>query len=66
MGFSCGARLSVFLYTRQEGKKGGEEDVRLEVKQGAHPDPLERFTCTRHMGYVAHKGVVSPAHVHIH
>ena len=35
--------------------------LRLEVKQGAHPDPLEGIGGGDHVGYVAHKWVVCPA-----
>jgi hypothetical protein len=36
-------------------------DLRFEVKQGVHPDPLEGFGGAVHVGYEAHKGVVCPA-----
>ena len=44
----------------------GRGNLRLEVKQGAHPEPLDGIAGAVHVGYIAHKGIVCPAYVHVH
>lgn len=48
------------------GRRRNTTNLRLEVKQGAHPNPLEGIAGADHVGDVAHKGVVCPEYVHVH
>ena len=54
------------LLCANRGGGEGDVDVRLKGKQGAHPEPVEGTGGGVGVGYVAHKGVVGPAYVHVH